>query len=51
MAFERKFPRCVTLAELKDNPKLADMRLVQKGNRLSIMPVTKKEWDIILKMV
>ena len=51
VAFDSKFPRVVTLAELKANPKLADMRLVQKGNRLSIMPVTKKEWDIILKMV
>ncbi len=49
--FESKFPRVVTLAELKANPKLADMRLVQKGNRLSIMPVTRKEWDTILKMV
>jgi predicted RNA-binding protein with PUA-like domain len=49
--FESKLPRCVTLAELKANPKLADMRLVQKGNRLSIMPVTKKEWDIILELV
>lgn len=51
VAFEGKFPRTVTLAELKANPKLADMRLVQKGNRLSIMPVTKHEWDTILKMV
>ncbi len=49
--FESRFSRVVTLAELKANPKLADMRLVQKGNRLSILPVTKREWDIILKMV
>ncbi|MEO0345510.1 MAG: EVE domain-containing protein [Pseudomonadota bacterium] len=51
VAFESKFSRVVTLAELKANSKLADMRLVQKGNRLSIMPVAKKEWDLILKMV
>ena len=46
--FRRKFRRTITLAELRKHRKLADMKLVQKGNRLSVMPVTVKEWDFIL---
>jgi predicted RNA-binding protein with PUA-like domain len=29
---------------------LKDMHLIQKGNRLSVMPVTKDEFDEVLKM-
>jgi predicted RNA-binding protein with PUA-like domain len=47
---EKKFKKSVTLQEIKANPKLKKMRLVQKGNRLSVMPVEKNEWDEILKM-
>ncbi|HKI77256.1 MAG TPA: EVE domain-containing protein, partial [Ignavibacteriaceae bacterium] len=47
---EKKFKNPVTLAAIKENPKLQNMRLVQRGNRLSVMPVEKKEWDEILKM-
>ena len=39
----------VTLAQIKDTKSLANMALV-KQMRLSVGPVTKKEWDIILKM-
>ncbi len=46
----KKFKTPVPLADIKDNPKLQKMRLVQRGNRLSVMPVEKKEWDEILKM-
>ena len=48
--FQRKFKRTVSLAELKSYKKLANMKLVQRGNRLSIMPVSKTEWDFILKL-
>ena len=34
-----KFKRFVHLADLKANDKLADMRVVQRGQRLSIQPV------------
>ena len=44
------FPRVVTLAEVKETKSLADMKLVQKGNRLSVFPVSKKHFDIIEKM-
>ncbi len=47
---EREFRYPVTLAALKQNPALKDMKLLQRGNRLSILPVTEKEWNAILKM-
>ena len=43
------FKRPVTLKEIKATKSLQDMALV-KQMRLSVGPVTKKEWDIILKM-
>lgn len=46
----RDLKREIPLDELKQYPELADMKLVQKGNRLSIMPVTKEEWDFILSI-
>jgi predicted RNA-binding protein with PUA-like domain len=46
--FERRLKRTITLRELKAHPELADMALVRKGNRLSIMPVTAQQWDLIL---
>jgi predicted RNA-binding protein with PUA-like domain len=41
--------RPVTLAEVKGNKKLAKMALVRIG-RLSVQPVSKEEWDEIIKM-
>jgi len=46
--FVRKFKRTITLEELKNLSKLKDMALVRRGNRLSIMPVTEKQWNAIL---
>ncbi len=43
-----RFPRTITLEELKADPELADMKVVQKGNRLSITPVTEAQWRRIL---
>lgn len=48
--FVRKFDRPVTLRVLREVPALKEMRLLARGNRLSIMPVTPKEWRCILKM-
>jgi predicted RNA-binding protein with PUA-like domain len=47
---EQKFDRPITLAELRDHPVLKDMVLLQKGSRLSVQPVKKKEFDKILKL-
>lgn len=48
--FEMKFDNPVTLKDIKANGKLKDMKLVQRGNRLSVMPVTKSEFNEIIKM-
>ncbi len=47
---KEKFKNPVTLEEIKANPKLRNMKLVQRGNRLSVMPVTKQEFEEIVKM-
>lgn len=39
----------VSLDQIKAEPKLGDMVLVN-NSRLSVQPVTKKEWDIVCKM-
>ena len=46
----KKFNNIVSLADMKNNPKLSEMKLVKRGNRLSVMPVTKKELDEVVKM-
>ncbi|MHB8339262.1 MAG: EVE domain-containing protein [Ignavibacteriaceae bacterium] len=35
---------------MKENSKLSKMKLIQRGNRLSVMPVEKEEWDEIIKI-
>jgi len=47
---QRIFNTPVTLDDIKKNSNLKNMRLIQRGNRLSVMPVEKEEWDEILKM-
>ncbi len=46
--YKRKLKRTIPLSELKEKKPLQSMKLLQKGNRLSVMPVSKKEWDYIL---
>lgn len=48
--FVRKFKRTITLEELKQLPPLENFPLVRRGNRLSILPVTAEQWDMILKL-
>lgn len=48
--YVRKFKETITLNDLKEEKSLTDMPLVRRGNRLSVMPVSKKEWQHILKM-
>ena len=42
--------RVIPLSELKELAALENMPLVRKGNRLSIMPVGKDEWEHILRI-
>ncbi len=48
--FVEEFPEILSLHELKENPALAEMQILKKGNRLSITPVSKFEFDEIMKM-
>ena len=45
--------RYISIGELREHPTLANMRVLQRGNRLSITPVTAQEWryiqDILLR--
>ncbi|RYD14148.1 MAG: EVE domain-containing protein [Lysobacteraceae bacterium] len=50
VAFTRKLARTITLAELKSDPRLDGFALLQRGNRLSILPVTKTQWNRILSL-
>ena len=47
---EREFKNPIPLSVIKANPALKAMPLVQRGTRLSVLPVTEKEWKAILKM-
>lgn len=51
MVFVAKLARLLPLAEIKSLPGLNDLALVKKGSRLSVMPVSQAEWDVILKAV
>lgn len=44
------FERPVPLTQLRTIPELKDMKLLQKGNRLSVMPITVDEYDIIVSL-
>lgn len=48
--FIRKLSRPIPLKELKAHPDLAEFQLNKRGNRLSIFPVGKAEWDLILSL-
>jgi len=41
--------RYVTLAELKELPELASSRLLARGNRLSVFPLTAEEFDAVAR--
>jgi predicted RNA-binding protein with PUA-like domain len=46
-----KKTRLMNLPELRSISKLADMRLLQRGNRLSVMPVDAAHWELILSLL
>ncbi len=49
LKFHKKLKTPVTLEAIKKEMKLANMALVRIG-RLSVQPVTKEEWDLILQL-
>lgn len=48
--FEERFGRVISLAELRAEPGLAEMWVLRKGQRLSVMPVTEEEYEIVRRM-
>lgn len=48
--FASKFSKPQSLEMLRGIAKLAEMVLLRKGTRLSVQPVTKQEFDIIVKL-
>jgi predicted RNA-binding protein with PUA-like domain len=48
----RKFSRVITLEELRAfaAKELAELVVLRRGNRLSVMPVTATEWDFIHRL-
>lgn len=48
--FIKKFKDGLSLKDLKQRHELMEMKLLQKGSRLSITPVTKSEYDYIVKV-
>lgn len=47
---EKTFKRVIPLNELRENSELSELALVQRGSRLSVMPVIAAQWKAILKM-
>lgn len=41
--------RLLSLKEMRETPELANLRILQRGNRLSITPVDPKDWEFILE--
>jgi predicted RNA-binding protein with PUA-like domain len=51
VGYVRKLKRTISLAELKEHAEeLGDFALTRRGNRLSVMPVSKKQWDFVLAL-
>jgi predicted RNA-binding protein with PUA-like domain len=48
--FVERFPGIVSLETLKSTPGLEEMVVTKKGSRLSIQPVTKREFEIVTKL-
>lgn len=45
----RETTRLLSLKEMRDAPELVSMRVLERGSRLSITPVTPAEWQAVLK--
>ncbi len=43
--------RLLSLKEMRETPELANLRILQRGNRLSITPVDPKDWQFIMDIL
>jgi predicted RNA-binding protein with PUA-like domain len=48
--FVERFPDVLSLETLKSTKGLEEMMVTQKGSRLSVQPVTKAEYDIVVRL-
>ena len=48
--FVERFPQIVPLETLKQTKGLEDMMVIKKGSRLSVQPVSKAEYDIVVTL-
>ena len=48
--FVEKFQRVISLADLRENESLKELGVLQKGSRLSILPVSEEHFNIIEEM-
>jgi predicted RNA-binding protein with PUA-like domain len=46
----RKFATSLALSDLRSVAALKNMELLRKGSRLSVQPVTKAEYDAVMKL-
>ena len=51
VAHVQTFTKVLPLPQLKQLPELAELALVRKGSRLSVMPVTAAEWAAVMALV
>lgn len=49
--FVKKYKKVLTLSEIKEDKTLKEMKISQKGNRLSVTPVTTREFKKIEKLL
>ncbi len=49
--FVKKWPKIISLDALRQHPELSEMQLLRKGNRLSVLPIQKGDWDYITTML
>ena len=47
---EKELPNFVSLHDMKSIPELTDMKLLKKGNRLSVLPIEKQHFEFILRL-
>lgn len=50
VAYVEAFPRVIELSVLKAQQALLELPLIQKGSRLSVMPVSDAHWQAILAL-
>ena len=50
VSFVKKFRKLVSLTEIKNDPIFSDLALIKKGNRLSVIELSKKQYDRLVKL-